>query len=118
MGQSFSGAMTGSSFKIKKGDTVKVISGKEKGKTGQVLQVDRDNRKIFIEKVNMNKKHMKPSQKRRQGGIIDREGALNISNVMLVCRSCNQAVRVGMKILNDGKKLRYCKKCTEVIDTE
>lgn len=103
-------------FKIRKGDTVKVISGKEKGKTGQVLQVDPENQRVYIEKINLIKKHTKPSQKRRQGGIIEKEGPLHIAKVMLVCRGCGKAARAGMKILDDGKKMRYCKKCGEIID--
>ena len=103
-------------FHIRKGDTVRVISGKEKGKTGQVLQVDVLKQSIFIEKINMVKRHQRPTQKQRQGGIIEKEGSLHISNIMLVCRNCGKASRIGIKLLDDGKKLRVCKRCQEVID--
>jgi large subunit ribosomal protein L24 len=103
-------------FRIRKGDTVKVISGKEKGKTGQVLEVDPEKQKVYIEKINLIKRHTKPSQKRRQGGIIEKEGPLHIAKVMLVCRGCGKATRTGMRILEDGKKMRYCKQCGEIVD--
>jgi len=103
-------------FRIKKGDTVKVITGKEKGKTGKVLEVDTQKRKIYVEKVNFIKRHIRPSQKHRQGGIIEKEGPLHISNVMIVCQNCGKAVRIGIKSMDDGKKLRYCKKCSEIVD--
>lgn len=103
-------------FRIRKGDTVKVISGKEKGKTGQILEVDLEKQRVYIEKINIVKRHTKPSQKRRQGGIIEKEGPLHIAKVMLVCRACGKASRTGMKILDDGKKMRYCKQCGEIVD--
>ena len=103
-------------FRLKKGDPVKVITGKEKGKTGKILQLDPKKRVVTIEKVNMVKRHTRPSQKQRQGGIIEKEAPLKISNVMLICRICNKPARLGFKILDDGKKLRYCKKCSEVVD--
>jgi large subunit ribosomal protein L24 len=103
-------------FRIRKGDTVKVISGKEKGKTGQVLEVDTEKRKVYIEKINIIKRHTKPSQKRRQGGIIEKEGPMHIAKVMLVCRGCGKASRTGIRFLDDGKKMRYCKQCGEIVD--
>lgn len=103
-------------FKIRKGDTVRVLSGKEKGKTGQVLEVDARKGRILIEKVNLVKRHVKPSQKQRQGGIVEKEGPLKISKVMIVCRNCGEPSRVGLKHLEDGKRLRVCKKCGEVVD--
>ena len=103
-------------FKLKKGDPVKVITGREKGKTGQILHLNPKKQVVFIEKVNMVKRHTRPSQKQRQGGIIEKEAPLKISNVMLVCRICDKPTRLGFKILDDGKKLRYCKKCSEVVD--
>lgn len=103
-------------FRIRKGDTVTVMSGKEKGKTGQILQVDPARQRVLVEKINMVKRHTKPSQKQRQGGIVEKEGTLHISNVMVVCRNCGKASRVGVKVLPDGKKLRFCKKCNEIVD--
>lgn len=101
---------------IKKGDIVKVIAGKEKGKQGRVLFVARDKSKVTIEKVNIIKKHMKPSRKQTQGGIIDKEGAVHLSNVMLVCPKCGRRTRLGARVMDDGGKSRVCKKCGEVID--
>ena len=103
-------------FRVRKGDTVKVITGKDKGKTGKVLEVNIGEGRIFVEKLNIQKRHTRPSQKHRQGGIIEREGPIHISNVMVVCRSCGKPARTGMRRLDDGQKLRVCKKCSEVID--
>ncbi|MDA8168606.1 MAG: 50S ribosomal protein L24 [Nitrospiraceae bacterium] len=101
---------------IKKGDSVKVIAGKEKGKQGRILAVMPAKSKLTVEKINMIKKHMKPSKQHQQGGIIDKEAPLHISNVMLVCPKCGAATRTGTQVLEGGKKLRVCKKCKEVID--
>jgi large subunit ribosomal protein L24 len=103
-------------LRIKKEDTVLVIAGKEKGKKGRVLTVLPKKQRVIVEKVNIIKRHMKPSQKYGQGGIIEKEGPIHISNVMLVCPRCNAPTRIGNKILDDGRKLRVCKKCKEVID--
>lgn len=102
---------------IKKNDTVLVISGKEKGKRGRVLSVYPSKQSLLIEKVNIIKRHMKPSKRYAQGGIIEKEAPLHISNVMLICPKCNKPTRIGNTILQDGKKVRACKKCKEVIDT-
>lgn len=102
---------------IKKNDTVLVISGKEKGKRGRVLSVYPSKERLLIEKVNIIKRHMKPSRKYAQGGIIEKEAPLHISNVMLICPKCNKPTRIGNTILQDGRKVRSCKKCREVIDT-
>lgn len=103
--------------KIIKGDTVEVISGKEKGKRGKILKVltASGNAHVLVESLNMIKKHMKPNTKNKEGGIIEMEGALDISNVMLVCSKCGKAVRSGIKT-SDNKSARYCKKCNELID--
>ncbi len=101
---------------IKKEDTVMVLSGKEKGKQGRVLSVLQKKDGVIIEKINMIKKHMKPSKTYSQGGIIDREGKIHISNVILVCPRCNKPTRISNIKLEDGKKVRGCKKCKEVID--
>ena len=103
-------------FKIRRGDTVMVVAGKDKGKTGKVLELDRPKQRVFVEKLNILKRHMKPSQKHRQGGIIEREGPIQISNVMIVCKSCGKPTRTGMRRLEDGNKMRFCKKCGEIID--
>jgi large subunit ribosomal protein L24 len=103
---------------LKKGDMVEVISGKESGKQGKVLQVLASEQRILVEKLNMIKKHQKPNQNNKQGGIIDKEASIHISNVMLVCRHCNKVTRTGIKVLEDKKKIRICKKCGESIDKE
>jgi len=101
---------------IKKNDTILVITGKEKGKKGRVLSVSPLKDQLLIEKVNIIKRHMKPTRKYAQGGIIEREAPLHISNVMLVCPKCSKPTRIGNSLLLDGRKVRMCKKCREVID--
>jgi large subunit ribosomal protein L24 len=103
-------------FGIKKEDTVAVINGREKGKKGRVLAVNRQTQRIMIEKVNIIKKHMKPSKKYSQGGIIEKEASIHASNVMLVCPKCSDMTKVGVLALEGDKKHRICKKCKEVID--
>ena len=100
---------------IKKNDTVLVVAGKEKGKKGRVISVEPKKDKILIERINIIKRHMKPSKKYSQGGIIEKEAPLHISNVMLVCSKCSKPTRIGNTVLSDGKKARICKKCKEVI---
>ena len=100
---------------IKKNDTVQVIAGKEKGKTGKVIGVTKERNRVLIEKVNLIKKHQRPDASGK-GGILEKEAPLHVSNVMLVCSKCNTGVRVGYKILEDGKKVRICKKCQELLD--
>lgn len=102
--------------KIKKGDTVMVMTGRDRGKSGKVLSLQRDRGTVIIEKLNMIKRHTKPSAKNRQGGILEREAPLALSNVMLYCANCQKPVRVGVKALEDGRRVRLCKKCQEVID--
>jgi large subunit ribosomal protein L24 len=101
---------------VRRGDTVGVIAGRERGKRGKVLRILTEKNRVVIEKVNMIKKHQKPTQKVRQGGIIEREGPLALSNVLLVCARCDRAVRTGIKILADGRKARVCKRCGESVD--
>jgi large subunit ribosomal protein L24 len=96
-------------MKIKKGDTVKVIAGKAKGKTGKVLRVDPAKQRIIVERLNMMKHHKRPSQKNPQG-TFEREAPIPISNVMFYCSRCNDAVRVGVK-RTEGGRLRICKDC-------
>ncbi len=102
--------------KIKKDDKVIIIAGKEVGKIGAVLKVDSEKRRVIVEKVNMVKRHSKPGPQTAQGGIIEKEGPLHISNVMLVCNKCAEPTRVGGRILEDGSKVRVCKKCGESLD--
>jgi len=98
---------------IKKDDIVMVISGKDKGKKGKVIQSYPREAKVLVENVNMVTKHQKPTQQMQQGGITQQEGKLEASNVLIYCAKCEKGVRTGHKFLNDGKKVRYCKKCNE-----
>lgn len=102
--------------KIKKDDKVIVLAGKERGKIGAVLKVDLEKERVIIEKVNMVKKHAKASTQTAQGGIIEKEAPLNISDVMIVCNKCAEPTRIGKRILEDGSKIRVCKKCGEPMD--
>lgn len=101
---------------IKKNDTVIVITGREKGKRGRVLSVYPAKGRVIIEKINIIKRHMRPSRKYTQGGIIEKEAPLHISNVMLICPKCSKPTRISSTVLSDGKKVRACKKCREVVD--
>jgi large subunit ribosomal protein L24 len=101
---------------IKKNDKVMVVAGKEKGKIGTVLKVIPRKDRAVVEKLNMVKRHTKPGGKSAQGGIIEKESPLHIANLMLVCGKCAEPARVGTKILEDGSKVRFCKKCGEVMD--
>jgi len=95
---------------------VTVVSGKERGKRGKVLRLLPERGRVIVEKVNMIKKHQRPTQKLRQGGIIEREGSLNLSNVMVICPKCDRPTRTGVQLLAEGKKVRVCKRCSEVVD--
>lgn len=106
----------GLKVRVKKGDHVMIISGKESGKSGRVLSVNSKDRRVLVEKLNIIKRHTKPSQRYREGGIIERENPIDISNVMVVCGSCGKPSRLGTKTIDSGKRLRYCKKCGEIID--
>ena len=101
---------------VRRGDTVAVIAGKERGKRGKVLRILTADGRVLVEHINMIKKHQRPTQKLRQGGIIEREGPLALSNVLLVCGRCDKPVRTGVKALADGRKLRVCKRCGESVD--
>lgn len=109
-------AMQMAKYKIKKDDQVMIIKGGEAGKTGRVVKVVPDKGHIIIEKLNLVKRHAKPSPKYKQGGIIEKEAPMAISNVMLICDKCKGPVRAGKKILENGKRVRFCKKCGEVLD--
>ncbi len=103
------------SMTIHKGDKVKVIAGKDKGKESRVLRAYPFKERLVVERVNMIKKHARPTQKNPQGGILEIEGTIHVSNVMLVCPSCSQATRVSRK-REDGVRVRVCKKCGNAID--
>ena len=104
-------------MKVIKNDNVKILSGKYKGSTGKVLKVFLKKDRVIVEGVNIIKRHTKPSQKNQQGGIVEKEAPVNVSNVMVICGKCSQPTRVGYKILEDGAKVRVCKnqECGEII---
>jgi len=102
--------------KIRKGDTVLVIGGKDRGKKGKVRLVFPKDERLIVEGINMVKKHSRARGMVRQAGIIEREAPLHISKVMLVCTKCNRLTRVGFRFLEDGKRVRFCRSCQEVID--
>ena len=100
---------------VKTGDTVIVLSGKDKGKTGQVMAVSPKEGKVIVEKVNMVSKHVKPKKMGEQGGIIKAEGAMYASKVQIVCPRCKKPTRVAHKVYEDGSKGRVCAKCGEAL---
>lgn len=101
---------------VKKGDTVVVLSGKDKGKQGKIIQALPKKSQVIVEDVNKVKRHTKPSLKAPQGGILAKEMPLNVCKVQLVCPACNKPTRIAHKSV-DGKNLRVCKKCGEVVDS-
>jgi len=102
---------------LKKNDLVEVISGNHKGERGKILKIDREKDRVFVERVNLIKRHSKPSKKNQSvGGIVEKEGSIAISNVQLVCPKCSKKTRIGINLLEDGKRVRICKKCKENID--
>ena len=103
-------------MKIRKNDTVLIVAGKEKGKKGKVRKSLPTKDCVIVEGLNLIKRHSKTKGKTRQAGIIELEGPIHVSNVMVICNKCNKPVRVGNRILEDGKKARYCACCSEIID--
>ncbi|MEE8399466.1 MAG: 50S ribosomal protein L24 [Desulfobacterales bacterium] len=103
-------------MRIRKDDKVKIISGKDKGKIGKVLSVQRKNNRVLVESINMTKRHQKANAQNRQGGIVEQESPIQVANVMLMCNKCMTPIRVKIQRLDDGKKARICSKCSEIID--
>jgi large subunit ribosomal protein L24 len=103
-------------MKIRKNDTVVIIAGKDKGKRGKVRRVWPDGEKVIVEGANMIKRHSRARRAARQAGIIELEAPIHVSKVMLLCGKCGTATRVGFHFLADGKRVRVCKSCQEVID--
>jgi large subunit ribosomal protein L24 len=101
-----------SSFNIRKGDTVQVLSGKDSGRRGKVLKVDSEKRKVVVEGINRGKKHMRPSQSNPQGGVVDWELPADVSNLMLVCPGCETPTRVTRKRMGEKSFVRVCKRCS------
>jgi large subunit ribosomal protein L24 len=101
---------------IRKDDKVRVIAGKDGGKIGKVLKINRKKGRVLVENVNIVKRHSRPTAANKQGGIVESESAIHLSNVMLMCGKCAKAVRVRFKSLEDDKKVRICGKCGEIIE--
>lgn len=102
--------------RIRRDDKVKILTGKDRGKIGKVIKVIKKRNRVIVENINIVKSHQKPSMKNPQGGIIDKEAPIHLSNVMLMCNHCLSPVRSQVKTLEDGKKVRVCRKCNETID--
>jgi large subunit ribosomal protein L24 len=102
-------------MRLKKGDVVEVIGGRESGKTGKILKIIDEKNQVIVEKLNFMKKHQRPDA-RGKGGIVEKEGPIHASNVMFRCNKCNTHVRMGYRMLDDGKKVRVCKKCHDILD--
>ena len=103
-------------MQIRKNDSVMVISGKERGKTGKVLRVNPKEDAVIIERVNVVKRHTKPRGPQQSGGIIEKEASIPASNIMIMCDKCNAPVRMGRRVLADGNKVRVCRRCGEALD--
>jgi len=101
---------------VKKGDKVQVLAGKDKGKKGKILVAIPAKQRVVVEGANKIKKHTRPTQKSPQAGIVEKEAAIHVSNVQLICPNCNQPARFGVKRDADGKRIRICKKCDGEID--
>jgi large subunit ribosomal protein L24 len=100
---------------VRRGDLVEVVAGREASRRGRVLRVMTESNRVLIEKVNLVKRHMRPTQKHPQGGIVEKEGSLHISNVRLVCPRCDEPRRMGTRVGEDGKRTRFCRKCGEAV---
>lgn len=103
-------------MQIRKNDSVMVISGKERGKTGKVLRVLPRKDSVLIERVNLVKRHSRPRGPQQPGGIVEKEASIPVSNIMMMCDKCNAPVRIGHKMLTDGAKIRICRRCGEALD--
>ncbi|MGH7848218.1 MAG: 50S ribosomal protein L24 [Candidatus Binatia bacterium] len=101
---------------VRKNDSVMVIAGRERGKTGKVLKVMPKENRALIERVNLVKRHTRPRGPQQPGGILEKEAPIHLSNLMVMCDKCNAPVRVGRKILGDGAKTRICRRCGEALD--
>ena len=108
-------------IKVRKGDTVMVIAGDDKGKTGRVLSVDVDKQRVIVEKINFVKRHTKARSQTQQGGILEKEAPIHLSNLMILCDRCNAPVRIGKRLLEAGagekaRSVRVCRRCDEQLD--
>lgn len=103
---------------LKKDDQVEVIAGKDKGRVGKVLKIQPGTNRAVVERINMIKRHTKPTEMNQQGQIVEREASIHVSNLQLICPECTKTGRIGRKFLEDGKKVRYCKSCGESIESK
>jgi large subunit ribosomal protein L24 len=101
---------------LKVNDQVEVITGKDKGRVGKIFRIYRKSDKALVERINMIKRHTKARAEGQEGQIVDKEAPIHVSNLMLVCPKCTNTVRVGSKTLDDGTKVRICKKCSESVE--
>jgi len=108
--------MAANRLHVKKNDMVMIIAGKDKGKSGKVTRVFPDKGRLVVENLNVVKRHTKANRANAEGGIIEKEAPLDASNVLLLCGGCNKATRTGVRNLEDGSKVRFCKKCNEIVD--
>jgi large subunit ribosomal protein L24 len=102
--------------RVKKNDLVMVIAGKHRKATGKVLRVLPEENRAMVERINVVKRHMKPRGPQSPGGIIEKEASIHLSNLMPMCERCNAPVRIGVRILQDGSKVRECRRCNELLD--
>ncbi len=102
---------------LKLDDKVEVIAGKDKGRVGKIIKIYTDMHKAKVEKINIVKRHVKPNMQNQQGGIMEMEAPIHISNLMLICSKCAKTVRIKKQLLDDGAKVRVCKKCGETIES-
>jgi large subunit ribosomal protein L24 len=105
-------------FKVRKNDTVMLIAGRDRGKTGKVLRVLPERGRVIIERLNLVKRHTKPRGAASPGGIVEREAPIDISNVMVLCDRCNAPVRIGIKFAADKSKSRICRRCGDVLGSD
>jgi large subunit ribosomal protein L24 len=103
---------------LRANDQVEVIAGKDKGRVGKILKIFPDTSKATVERINMIKRHTKPREMNQQGQIVEREAPIHVSNLQLICPECTQTGRIGRKILEDGTKVRHCKKCGESLESK
>jgi large subunit ribosomal protein L24 len=103
-------------MKIKKNDTVIVIAGNDSGKRGKVLKLFPEKKRAIVEGVHFIKRHTRPRKQGEKSGILEKEAPVDVSNLMVVCAKCNKGVRVGARVLTDGKRARVCKSCGEMLD--
>ncbi|MPM68049.1 50S ribosomal protein L24 [bioreactor metagenome] len=108
--------MTAPKMHVKKDDNVVVLKGKDAGKQGKILSSNPTDRKVIVEGVNLIKRHMRPSNTNPKGGIVEKEAPIFAAKVQVVCPSCSKPTRVGRKVIENGKHVRYCKKCGQSLD--